>query len=106
MHFQAAFGLDALENIGQREYRRWMKYIETFGPIHWKRWDWLIAHNIDCIAGSRQTSAKTYLIQFRNVRHDPKRNLINSTIVLASAFGGTLPAEDIEEIREAALLYG
>lgn len=95
MHFQTVFGLDALEKISSKEYKRWQKYFEVFGPIHWKRADWNFAHIADQIVGTKETSAKDRLLRFRKTEDKP-------------SFGGLerlLPKDELEEIKESAEIY-
>lgn len=98
MHFQSHFGLDALEKITERQYRRWVEYFRVNGAIWWKRHDWNYAKVITCVSGGK---VGDNLLQLRCVKNDPTENIIS----MVGAFGG-MTREDVNELREAAEKYG
>lgn len=99
MHFQTVFGLDVFDRISERQYRRWLLYIEVFGPIWWKRSDWNFASVLNGIGCYKSTGDA--LLKFKRVKNNPLEN----AVILASAFGA-LPQEEINELMEAGEIYG
>ena len=100
MHFQTVFGIDVFQKISAREYERWRKYLEVFGPIWWKRTGWNFASltsMTSATAYQKPIGTRDCLLKFERVKHDPLAN----SIALIGAFG-MLPPDEIQELRDAA----
>ena len=101
MHFQTAFGVDVFDKITEREYKRWLKYIEVNGPFWWKRFDWNFANAIGYSGNvERNKTTRDLMIKFQRVTTNP----LDNTIAIACAFGSMSP-EEINELREMAEIY-
>jgi hypothetical protein len=102
MHFQTVFGIDVFQRISAKEYARWKKYCDTFGPIWWKRNDWNFAGLVSmtsAMAYQKPVGTKEALLIFERVKHDPLAN----SIALIGAFG-MLPPDEIQELKDAAMM--
>ena len=103
MHFQTVFGIDVFEKISERQYRRWLKYFEYFGPIWWKRDDWNFANLTSMTSASvyrKPLGIKETMLKFKRV----KRDSLDNTVALVGAFN-MLPQDELNELREAAEIY-
>ena len=100
MHFQLLFGLDAFEKVTERQYRRWKKFLEVFGPMGWRREDWNFANLIAHTVGGKKPVGE-FRLRFQRTKKSPTDNIVS----MVSAFG-VMSQEEINELVEAAEIYG